>query len=80
MNYWQMEKIAEYHREDLVREAEEIQLANLAATQPYMYRPGIFTRTMFNIANWMIVTGKELRTRYENPCIECPQPRSGSFA
>jgi hypothetical protein len=34
---------------------------------------------MYNFANWMISTGKQLRKRYEVPCVDCPSP-SGSFA
>jgi hypothetical protein len=34
---------------------------------------------MFNVANWMISTGKQLRKRYEVPCVDCPTP-TGSIA
>jgi hypothetical protein len=35
---------------------------------------------MFNIANWMIATGRQLRKRYEIPAVDCNQSPSGSFA
>jgi hypothetical protein len=78
MNNWTNEFMAEYHRQDILKEAEEIRLENLAVSSR-VYRPGFFERSMFRFANWMIATGKNLRKRYEVPCGDCPTP-SGSFA
>jgi hypothetical protein len=78
MNNWTQEFMAEYHRQDILKEAEHIRLENFAV-RSQVYRPGPFERTMFKFANWMISTGKQLRKRYEVPCVDCPTP-SGSFA
>jgi hypothetical protein len=78
MNNWHNEFMAEYHRQGILEEAEHIRLEQIAL-QSHVYRPGIFVRTMFSLANWMISTGKHLRRRYEVPCVDCPPP-SGSFA
>jgi hypothetical protein len=78
MNNWHTEFMAEYHRQDILKEAEHIRLEELAV-KSRVYRPRFFERTMFNFANWMISTGKQLRKRYEVPCVDCPAP-TGSFA
>ena len=59
-------------------EAEEIRLENLA-TRSRVYRLGLYERTMFHFANWMISTGSHLRKRYEIPTTACNHPTSGSF-
>ena len=78
MNHWHNEFMAEYHRQDILNEVDHIHLESLAV-QSRVYRPGFFATTMFNFANWMITTGKQLRKRYEVPCVDCPTP-TGSFA
>lgn len=78
MNNWHDDFMAEYHRQDILKEAEHIRLEQIAL-KSRVYHPGLFERTMFNFANWMISTGKSLRKRYEVPCAECPAP-TGSFA
>ena len=85
MNHWHNEFMAEYHRQDILKEAEHIRLEGIAV-KARVYRPGFFARTMFNFANWMISTGQQLRKRYtrsslvdEVPCVDCPAP-TGSFA
>ena len=78
MHNWHTEFMAEYHRQDILKEAEHIRLERIAL-QSRVYHPGLFERTMFNLANWMISTGKRLRKRYDVPCVDCPTP-TGSFA
>ena len=78
MNNWTQEFMAEYHRQDILKEVEHIRLERIAL-KSRVYRPGLFERTMYNFANWMISTGKQLRKRYEVPCVDCPTP-TGSFA
>lgn len=78
MNNWQNEFMAEYRRQELLKEAEQIRLEKLAL-QFRVYRPGLFERTMFNFANWMISTGKQLRKRYEVPAVQCGHPSTSSF-
>jgi len=79
MNDWQNKYIAEYlpeyHRERIMEEIRQIRLEKIAMkSRPY--RPGLFTRTMFNFANWMISTGKNLRRRYEIPAVKCNHTES----
>jgi hypothetical protein len=70
MNHWHNEFMAEYHRQDILNEMEQIHLEKIAV-KARLYRPGKFNRTMFAFANWMISTGKQLRKRYEVPVVDC---------
>lgn len=79
MKYWQDEKTAEYNRQRILDEVEQIRLEKLAL-KSHVYRPGLFARTMFSFANWMISTGKQLRKRYEVPSTNCNTTPSESFA
>lgn len=79
MNNWNNEFMAEYHRQEILEEVEQIRLEKLAV-KSRVYHPGLFERTMFNFANWMISTGKQLRKRYEIPTVDCSKSRTGSFA
>jgi hypothetical protein len=79
MNHWNDEFMAEYHRQEILSEIEQIRLEKIAVSSR-VYRPGLFERTMFNFANWMISTGKQLRKRYEIPAVDCSKSRTGSFA
>jgi hypothetical protein len=79
MNYFQDEYTAEYNRQRILDEVKQIHLEKLALTSR-VYRPGLFERSMFNFANWMISTGRQLRKRYEIPAVDCNQSPSGSFA
>ncbi len=78
MNNWHNEFMAEYHRQQILKDVEQIRLEN-TGTKSRIYRPGIFERTMFNFANWMISTGKQLRKRYEIPAVNCNHSPTGSF-
>jgi hypothetical protein len=78
MNNWHNEFMAEYHRQGILEEAEQIRLERFAL-KSRVYRPRFYEQTMFKFANWMISTGKQLRKRYEVPCVDCPTP-TGSFA
>ena len=75
MNHWHDEFNAEYRRQLIVAEMEQIRLEN-AALRGRVYRPRFFTRTMFHFANWMIATGKNLRKRYEIPAVNCGKTES----
>lgn len=79
MNNWHNEFMAEYHRWDLLKDGERIRQQNPAIKSRVFY-PNMFTRAMFNFANWMISTGKQLRKRYEVPVVNCNQKPSGNFA
>jgi len=79
MNNWHNEFMSEYHRQQILDDAHQLRLEKLAL-QSRVYRPGVFERTMFNFANWMISTGKQLRRRYEIPSVDCINSPSGSFA
>ena len=70
MNHFQNEQTAEYNRQRISEELKQIRLEQFALkSRPY--KPGRFERTMFNFANWMIATGKQLRKRYEVPVANC---------
>lgn len=79
MNTWNYEKTAEYNREQILAEVKLIHIERMTL-QSRVYRPGLFARTMFNFANWMITTGKQLRKRYEVPTVNCSKSPTGSFA
>jgi hypothetical protein len=79
MNNWHDEYMAEYHRQQIMEEVDHIRLERLAL-KSHVYRPGLFERSMFSFANWMISTGKQLRRRYEIPSVDCSKSPSGSFA
>ena len=55
MNNWHNEFMAEYHRLGILEEAEQIRLERIAL-KSRVYRPGFYARTMYNFANWMILT------------------------
>jgi hypothetical protein len=78
MNHWHNDFMAEYHRQQILEEVEHIRLEKLAV-RSRVYRPGLFARSMFRFANWMISTGKQLRRRYEVPAVNCSKPPTGSF-
>jgi hypothetical protein len=79
MNYFQDEQTAEYNRQRIHTEIKQIRLEQLALrSRPY--QPGRFERMMFNFANWMISTGKQLRKRYEVPAVNCNNSPSKGFA
>ena len=79
MNHWTDEFMAEYHRQEILQEVDHIRLEGIAV-KARLYRPGLFERTMFNFANWMIATGKHLRKRYEIPTVECNPTATEGFA
>jgi len=79
MNHWQNEFMAEVRRQEILGEAEQIHLEKIGI-EARLYRPGIFERSMFNFANWMIATGKQLRKRYEVPAVNCSHSSTESYA
>lgn len=79
MNLYQDELTAEYNRQRITSDIEQIRLERLAR-RSQSHQPGRFERLMFNLANWMIVTGKSLRKRYEIPTANCGQAPSKGFA
>lgn len=86
MNNWHNEFMAEYHRRDILKQAEQIRLER-SVIKSRVYRPGWSERRMLGFANWMIATGKQLRKRYmrsspvdEVPAVDCRKTATGSFA
>jgi hypothetical protein len=75
MNHWQIEYDSEYRRKQILEEIEQIRMEDMAM-ESRVYRPRFFGRTMFNFANWMISTGKQLRKRYEIPAVNCGNTES----
>jgi len=78
-NPFQDEQTAEYYRQRVQEDIKQIRLEHLAL-QSRPYKPGRFELTMFNFANWMISTGKQLRKRYEVPATNCNKSPSKGFA
>jgi hypothetical protein len=79
MNYFQDERTAEYNRQRIAETLKQIRLEQLAV-RSRVYQPGRFERMMFNFANWMISTGKQLRKRYEIPVTNCNSTSSKRYA
>ncbi len=79
MNYHQDELTAEYNRQRISEELKQIRLEQFAL-RSRTYKPSRFERTMFNFANWMIATGKQLRKRYEVPATNSNHSPSKGFA
>lgn len=79
MNYFDYENTAEYNRQNVHAALKQIRLEKIAL-QSRVYRPGRFERMMFNFANWMISTGKQLRKRYEIPASNCNPAHSKRYA
>lgn len=79
MNNWQDDFMAEYRRRELLEQAEQIRLEKVGI-QSRVYRAGLFERSMFSFAIWMIATGKQLRKRYEVPVINCDTSPAEGFA
>lgn len=78
-NHFRDEQTAAFYRERIQEEVKQVRLEKLAL-QSRPYKPGRFERTMFNFANWMISTGKQLRKRYEIPVTNCNKSPSKGFA
>ncbi len=78
MNNWHTEFMAEFDRQHILEQAEQIRLESLA-TRSRLYRPGLFERTMFHFANWMISAGSQLRKRYEVPAVPCSSSPTRSY-
>jgi hypothetical protein len=78
MNNWHAEFMAEFDRQHILEEVEEIRLENIAIRYR-VHRPGPFEQTMFTFANWMISTGSRLRKRYEIPTVPCTNCPTGSY-
>lgn len=79
MNYFQDELTAEYNRQKISAELQQIRLEQFAL-KSRNYKPSRFERAMFNFANWMIATGKQLRKRYEVPTTNCNHSPTKGFA
>jgi hypothetical protein len=79
VNYFDYENTAEYNRQNIHTAFKQIRLEQFVL-QSRVYRPGRFERMMFNFANWMIATGKQLRKRYEIPATNCNHSRSKRYA
>jgi hypothetical protein len=78
-NHFRDEQTAAVYRQRIQEEVKQVRLEKLAQ-QSRPYKPGRFERTMFNFANWMISTGKQLRKRYEVPVTNCNKPHYKGFA
>jgi len=73
------EYLVELRRKEILDETKQARLEK-ASLSLAPYRPGLFAHAMFDLANWMIATGKQLRRRYEVPTVSCNHSTHGSFA
>jgi hypothetical protein len=78
-NHFRDEQTAAFYRQRVQEEVKQIRHEQ-RALKSRPYKPGRFERTMFNFANWMISTGKQLRKRYEVPVTNCNKSHSKGFA
>jgi len=79
MNNWTNEYMAEYRRQDLIKESEQIRTEDLAP-ELKEYKPGKFARIIHSFAGWMILTGIKLHALYELPAAHSHHVPSNSFA
>ena len=79
MNFFQDEQTAAYNRQRIAETFQQIRLEQLTL-KSRVYQPGRFERMMFNFANWMIATGKQLRKRYEIPVTNGNSASSKRYA
>jgi len=79
MNFYQDELTAQYNRQRVQEELEQIRLERLSVNST-VHKSSRSERIMLNLANWMISTGKQLRKRYEIPSVNCAQKTTNSFA
>ena len=79
MNFYQDELTAQYNRQRVQEELEQIRLERLSVNST-VHKSSCFERTMLNLANWMISTGGQLRKRYEIHSVNCTQKPTNSFA
>lgn len=79
MNSWHDEYMAEYNRQRIIATAEQIRLENLVL-KSRVHHPTRFERMMFNLGNWMIATGRQIRQRYEIPVSHCSGSHFKGFA
>lgn len=79
MNHYYDERTAEYNRQRIHDEFEQIRLEQLTI-KSQVYRPSRFEKLMFNFANWLISIGKRLRQRYEDPAVNRKTSSSKGFA
>ena len=73
MNHWQIERTAEYHRQQILEEAQQIQLEKLAL-ESRVRCPTRIELTILSFATWMISKGRQLQKRYEFTAVNCGNP------
>ena len=66
LQYEQFKRMDDINRRRMMEEIE----AERQIRQYRVHHPGLFERTMFRLANWMISIGSRLRRRYDVPCAK----------
>jgi hypothetical protein len=79
MNHHQDELTAQYNRQRIREDFDQIRLEQHAA-RARVRRQGLFTQTMHSLSTWMISAGRKLHERYELPAPHSHRTRPGSFA
>lgn len=78
MNYWNIETMTEQKRRQVREDMKRIRLEELAEAQ--VYRQGWFERLMYGFGDWMVASGKRIRSRYEAPCAQTHHVTTGGLA
>ena len=66
MTSWQDESMAEYNRQRILKEVEQIRLEKVTR-RPRSDGSSPFERIVLRLANWMISTGEQLRKQHKIP-------------
>jgi len=64
MNNWHNEYMAEYHRQELIDDSRQKHIEG-PERRVHTHRPNLVTQIKFNLANWMIGKGEDLRGQHE---------------
>ncbi len=69
MNHFQLERLAEYHRQELIEDMQQIRLEKLAreANQP---RANLLRLGLMHLADWLIAAGRQLHQEFDPPQTE----------
>lgn len=78
MNYWNIDAMTEQRRRQVLKDMQQIRLEELAEVQ--VRRHSWFERLMYGFGEWMITSGKRIRSRYETPCVSGRHIPTGGLA
>ena len=73
--YEQYRQISEDDHQRMIEEARIVRLIRESRVD----QPGIFERTMFKLANWMISSGRQLQRRYDVSSVKYVERNLATF-